>query len=325
LHEPNKPNLIIAGVNKAATTSLFMYLSAHPQICSSRIKETQYFLPLRYGINELSPIDDYWQQFSHCIGADYILESTAGYFYGGEKLARAIQDILGRVKIVLIFRDPITRMFSFFKFQKSMLEIDKSITFSKYIEMCESMSPEERNKRANNVYWGIDGGFYSKYLPGWYSVFGEDNLKIFFFENFIADPLSQLTTLCKWLDLEHEDYIKNLETSIENKTQNYRNRFIQNIALKINWRGESFWRSHPRLKKSLRGIYYAINAAENEDILTNEHRTHLDAIFQPYNLELARELDQKGYTNLPGWLKKEINKDQKIDRVHQISNKNSGD
>ncbi len=33
------PNLIIAGVGKAATTSLFAYLSAHPDICPARVKE----------------------------------------------------------------------------------------------------------------------------------------------------------------------------------------------------------------------------------------------------------------------------------------------
>ncbi len=33
------PNLITPGVGKAGTTSLFWYLSQHPEICPSGVKE----------------------------------------------------------------------------------------------------------------------------------------------------------------------------------------------------------------------------------------------------------------------------------------------
>ena len=36
-------HLIIAGTAKAATSSLFDYLSAHPEVCGSRVKETYFF------------------------------------------------------------------------------------------------------------------------------------------------------------------------------------------------------------------------------------------------------------------------------------------
>lgn len=36
-------NLIIAGFGKAGTTSLFEYLSSHPDICGSAVKETKFF------------------------------------------------------------------------------------------------------------------------------------------------------------------------------------------------------------------------------------------------------------------------------------------
>ncbi len=43
------PNLVIVGVVKSGTTSLFNYLSQHPDICPSDVKETRYFDPLRFG------------------------------------------------------------------------------------------------------------------------------------------------------------------------------------------------------------------------------------------------------------------------------------
>ena len=35
--------LLIAGVNKAGTTSVFQYLSSHPDVCGSAVKETKFF------------------------------------------------------------------------------------------------------------------------------------------------------------------------------------------------------------------------------------------------------------------------------------------
>ncbi len=69
-------NLIIAGVNKAGTTSLFYYLSAHPEICGSKDKETCYFLPLLYD-QQVAPISEYEKQFSHCESERYRI----GYYY----------------------------------------------------------------------------------------------------------------------------------------------------------------------------------------------------------------------------------------------------
>jgi hypothetical protein len=60
--EKKLANLIIAGINKAGSTSLFHYLSAHPDVSGSIDKETCYFLPLLYS-ESLAPIAEYEAQF----------------------------------------------------------------------------------------------------------------------------------------------------------------------------------------------------------------------------------------------------------------------
>jgi hypothetical protein len=300
-----KPNLIISGVNKAGTTSLFMYLSAHPDVCGSRIKETLYFLPLRYGARELPPIENYLQNFEHCRDATYIMEATAGYYYGRAAVAQAIKDTLGKPKIILIFRDPITRLFSFYKFKKSELELDQSLTFDEYIRQCGDLPPAERVKRENNVYWGVEGGYYTDYLSDWFDIFGDD-LKIVFFEHLVRDPKTVMVDICNWLGIESESFTASLNYSVENKTVYFKNRALQNIALKINWRGETFWRSHPGIKRFLRGIYYSFNGAPHSEEISVATRARLEEMFQPYNEKLAVELSRRGYTGLPSWLQKEL-------------------
>ncbi|MCE7918160.1 MAG: hypothetical protein DPW21_08470 [Anaerolineae bacterium] len=300
-----KPNLIIAGVNKAGTTSLFTYLSEHPDVCGSKIKETLYFLPLRYGEKELPPLEGYLRNFEQCNDSKYAMEATAGYYYGGAMVAQAIKSTLGKPKVVILFRDPIARLFSFFKFKKSSLELEQTLTFEEYIQKCESLSPDERVKRENNAYWGVEGGYYSKYLKDWFDVFGDD-LKIIFFEHLVADPKTTLVEICEWLGIESENFAKSLTYSVENKTMNFKNRFLQEFALKVNWKAETFWRSHPGIKRFLREIYHVINGASYRDVISPETRKQLEELFQPSNHQLAMELSRRGYHNLPDWLAKEL-------------------
>lgn len=301
----DRTSLIIAGVTKAATTSLFMYLSAHPDICPSRVKETQHFLPPRFG-RELPPFEEYHGFFESCGTEKYALEATAGYFYGGKAVAEAIKSHLDDARILITFREPVSRLFSFYQFQKSELRLSEDLTLEEYVRRCEALSPSERRLRESYVYWGLDGGFYSDYLDDWFNVFGRDAIKILFFDRFIQDPRSVLIDICEWLNIEHEEYIDNLVLTNENKTVGYRNRTLQNLALQLNWSGESFWRSHPRLKRTLRRIYYSINGAPRKEGMPEEMKVYLDEVFGPSIERLAQQLTGYGYTDLPNWLSSQI-------------------
>src|SRR3954454_22208791 len=83
-------NLVVIGVNKAGTTSLFDYLGRHPDIGLSGRKELRYFTPLRYG-EPLEPVASYAEHFRHCLEERFAVEATPGYFYGGRTRARAMR------------------------------------------------------------------------------------------------------------------------------------------------------------------------------------------------------------------------------------------
>lgn len=51
-------NLIIGGVHKAGTTSLFSYLMDHPKVCGSTKKEIHHYTPLRYD-EKVGKLDEY--------------------------------------------------------------------------------------------------------------------------------------------------------------------------------------------------------------------------------------------------------------------------
>ena len=301
------PNLVIAGVVKAGTTSVYSYLSRHPNIGSSTVKETCYFSYYRYGQwdsrykNSKAPFEQYQQYFSHCDNQKYVMEATPGYFEGGIKVAENIKNTLGeQVKIIIIFREPISRLISFFKYKKSMLELDKNLTLAEYIEKCEALPYEEKIKKENDLYWGIEGGFYANYLEDWFEVFG-DSIYITFLDELKQDSQLFLSNLCAWLDID-ANVFKIQEFSVENKSLNYKNKYLQQLALFINFKAEKFWRANLGLKSALREIYFKFNSMPHEEKISEETINYLQSLYQPYNQKLAAQLSARNYSNLPQWL-----------------------
>lgn len=294
------PNLIIAGVVKGGTTSMFTYLSAHPDICVSNIKETCFFHGLRYGY-ALEPISLYESYFSHCGNQKYIVEATPGYFEGGQKLASGLKDTLGGdLKIIIFLRDPVDRLISFFKYKKSMLELPPEMSINDYILKCESMNAEEKLLQKNDMWWGVEGGKYDAYLSGWLDVFGK-NLKIVFFDDMKADARGLTIELCQWLGVDASMYVT-YKFEIENKSVSYKNPLLQRFALNFNASLESFWRSHPVLKGNLRDLYYSINGKPHADVISGDVRQKLMNIYMPHNNNVRNILHDHGYTKFPAWL-----------------------
>ena len=302
------PNLVIAGVVKAGTTSLYSYLSLHPDICCSTVKETCYFSYYRYGQwdsryqNSQDPFKQYQGYFAHCTNQKYIMEATPGYFEGGKKLALELKKTLGdEVKIIIVLREPISRLLSFFKYKKSMLEVNQKLSLAEYIKQCESLAADEIIKNENDKYWGIEGGFYANYLEDWLDVF-EDSIYVTFLDDLKHDPQLFLAKIAAWLEIDNRVF-KSQSLTIENKSLNYKNKYLQELALLVNTKAEKFWRANVGLKKAVRDVYYRFNGMQHQEEINSETLNYLASIYQPYNQKLATQLLARNYTDLPQWLR----------------------
>jgi hypothetical protein len=298
--DPQLPNLIIAGVNKAGTTSLYAYLAQHPAIGASAIKETCHFLPLRYG-EPMPGIEAYREQFKAVTDKPVRFESTPGYFYGGQRLIDGLCESLGDdLKIILIFREPVSRLVSFFNFKKSTLELRDDLTLAGYFRWCQALENEDLRQRLNNKMFGLQGGKYADYLPPWIETFG-DRLKVLFTDDLNRHPREVLRQVCTFVGVDPE-FVERIDLARSNKSTHFRLAGVQRLALSMNKAGESFWRAHPKLKRSLRDIYYKINGRPFEPADDPETIQALHAFYEPYNARLADQLRAAGYHDLPGWL-----------------------
>lgn len=294
------PNLILAGINKAGTTSLYYFLSAHPEICSSNIKELRYYTKNNIA-GGLPPLSKYLENFSHYRGEKYIMESTPSYFSGGGLVAKTIKETLGDVRIILIFRNPIDSLFSFYRAQKGELRIERHLSFDDYVTICLqnngpglgacSMAPIKR-------------GFYDDHLREWIEVFGK-SIKVSFFDNLIQDYRSVVTDMCRWLEIDEAPII-NLKFTNENPSIMYRNAILHKFASRFtnaNLQGRINIPSG--LKRRIRKIYFQLNGTSlKETLKENPTATaRLERLYEPHNKKFAVMLSEfDASINLPDWL-----------------------
>src|SRR5690242_13037086 len=102
MKEPSSSNLanfIIAGTEKAGTTSVFTYLSAHPSVCGSIVKETDFFRDSYTG-DHPKDIAKYAHFFERCASnSPIVMEASPGYLGCGEQVAIRIHALIPHAKL----------------------------------------------------------------------------------------------------------------------------------------------------------------------------------------------------------------------------------
>ena len=294
-----RTDAIIAGVNKAGTTSLFVSLSTHPDVAPSSIKETGYFLPARYG-QPLAPAAEWDAYFADAGDRPVHLEATPSYFYGGAAVAQAMQDRLVDPHALVVLREPISRAISFFTYQKIRLRFPADYTITDYLTAADRLDDADFLDTDNEKYMAFRGGCYADFLPGWFDVLGTDHVRVIDFQRLVGDQITTLHDTASWLGLDPERFPSDALSS-ENRSTGYKSKGIQRLALAGNDRLERVFRRHPDTKRKLRSLYYRVNGRAPDEEVPDTVRAELAARYEEPNARLAELLDAAGVPR-PGWL-----------------------
>ena len=293
------PNLLIIGVPKAGTTSIFSYLNLHKDVFGSNPKEPGYFHPLRWG-EKLVNLDKYENAFSGYSNQKYAMEATPGYFYGGKKVSDKMKDMLPNSKVIIVLRDPVQRLFSFYKYKLSLGHIDSGLSFEEYLEKCKSMPINEKIKKENYDFWGMEGGLYADLLKTWHSTYG-DNLKICFFDDLVKDRTLFTAEICDWLGIDFEN-IDSSKMVIENKSMLYRSKSLQNFAISFDKSLGSLWNFMPSLKKPFSFVYNLFNSKPHNAVLSSSSSKELEKFYEKDIVDTRFFLEQKQISDFPEWM-----------------------
>lgn len=292
-------DVVIAGVNKAGTTSLFVALSEHPRVAPSAVKETRFFLPARYG-KPIPPIDVYRSYFEPSPDSLVRLEATPSAFYGGEPLARAIDETLPGARIVVVLREPVARTISFFQYQKTRLRIPNDLTIEEYLAHADTLTDADFLDPANERYFAVGGSRYADFLPGWLEVFGSDRLLVLDFDALTNDQGRVLRETATWMGLD--PLLLPIDAlATENRTMAYKSRRFQRLALSVNDRYERILRRYPGIKRCMRSLYFRMNGQPAGGRVGGAVRDELADRFREPNQRLADQLRSAGFS-LPSWV-----------------------
>jgi Sulfotransferase domain len=178
-----RPDFFIVGAPKAGTSSLYNYLSQHPNIFLSEPKEPHFFHNRR---SPGSPVlgeknlEDYLRLFEGVPDNMRAGEASSSYLYSANA-AREIREVCPDAKIIMILRNPVDRAYS--QYWNHVRDGNEHLSFEEALRE----EPERiKNRRWCGSYY-MTGGRYAEQVARYLDVFGSDAVKVYLFEELKRD------------------------------------------------------------------------------------------------------------------------------------------
>lgn len=192
------PNFLIIGAAKSGTTSLYHYLRQHPNVFMPTVKEPRFFAyaddpPAMNGpgdkrTNEAAgavyTLDAYRQLFADATTEAAVGEASPNYLYSPTAPER-IREHLPDARLIAILRNPVDRAYSHF------LHLVRSGR-EPLRDFGAALDAEpERIAAGWEWSWHYQRmGFYGKQIARYLDHFDREQLTVYLFEDFKADPVA---------------------------------------------------------------------------------------------------------------------------------------
>ncbi|RKU31350.1 hypothetical protein C6497_02330 [Candidatus Poribacteria bacterium] len=287
--------LIVGGTTKAATTSLFSYLSDHPSICAASYKEPRFFLDTEYPLPSKfrfkGDVEEYNSLFTQCDDDDIRLESTPDYLYCPSALDR-IATFLPKSKLVFSLREPISRIISWYRFGLQIDRLPKSLSLDEYVDYMFSIQHNENtvnnetesttNEITEQYMQTLQQGRYSDYLQEYLDHIGKNRVYVLYYEQIADNPLKVLMDLCNFVRIDPNFY-RNYSFQVSNRTETMRNTAFHKKYRNFRFKIRSWTHNKPviheplkTVRKVIEPIYLRLNTRPQENIhLSKETKDRL--------------------------------------------------
>jgi hypothetical protein len=193
------PNFFIVGAQKAATTSLYIYLKEIPGVYMSPIKEPLYFASHAVQSGAIEWIRDkkeYLRLFEKARGYIAVGEASPIYLWDPDA-PKLIHQALPHTRIIMILRDPIERAYSnYLQFVKY-----SGIKSSFYDELMRDYKIQEKLYGRSQLY--VELGMYYEQVKRYFDIFGREQVKVIIFEEFVQHPAQTVNEVLVFLGVNY--------------------------------------------------------------------------------------------------------------------------
>ena len=200
-----KPNFIIIGAMKAATTSLYTYLKQHPDVFMTTIKEPMFFNNFQKKNNfkvhgkktkKITTFKQYYSLFDAVKNEKAIGEASPAYI-SNENCPNLIQQHLPNAKIIAVLRQPVARAYS--NFLHARRADRESISD---FETAFNKETERKTENWSPLYHYKSKGYYTEQLERYFTLFPKENIKVLLFEDLVNNPIETTQELFKFLNID---------------------------------------------------------------------------------------------------------------------------
>lgn len=175
-----KPTFLIAGMQKAGTSSLYSLLSSYPEIYMSPRKELHLFST---GEVTQQRFARYLEWFAAASADQARGEASPIYSYLPGAMESAREWLGGGIRIVLILRDPVARAYSHYWHEIKMG--CEYLPFREALERCQS---EDRDLFYHRHHSYLERSLYTAQIERARALFGDNNVLVVRLEDLKSDP-----------------------------------------------------------------------------------------------------------------------------------------
>jgi len=203
------PNFLIIGAQKAGTTSIYEYLSQHPDVFMSSVKEPHFFTYL-HGTEftngdysrffradaTVTDVAAYEALFADAGRKRAIGEASPSYIYSADA-PRNIADMIPDGKIIAIVRNPVDRAFSNYQMNWRLGQ-ETLPTFEAAID-----AEEQRIKDKWGYAWHyVNKGFYSLQIQRYRDLIPSDQILVLFYDDLVGSPEAFMRSIYTFLNID---------------------------------------------------------------------------------------------------------------------------
>lgn len=220
------PDLLIIGVQKSATSSVYSMLTQHPLIGKSFKKEVHYF-DLNFSKSKLW----YKSHFGFAFSKKTFIDATPYYIFAPNAIENIHKYFGSSVKIVIIFREPTSRLLSQYKmevrngYEKNSLERAIEIEINSYNNIYQGASKHVKNDMLfHQHHCCLNRSLYLNQMIEVLKYFHKSRICVLHYEDIINDTNREVNKIIKFLKLSEFEFLvehKNI-SGVRNIDNNYK-------------------------------------------------------------------------------------------------------
>lgn len=226
------PNFMCLGAAKSGTTTLYDILRQHPAVYIPSFKEPHFFdIPENYknGINWYEK--NYFKNANNKVVADF----TPSYFFDKEAPKRIFESLGGKVKFVVILRNPVDRAYSHYLHSKR--DLYEKQDFGEALKLESSRLQKYQNQADYLSYLRhsyVHQGLYSKMLKRYLQYFSLDNFLFINFEDeFLQEKDLTIQKVLNFLEID-SSILLNIDIR-SNPASKERSKILKRMMKKTGW------------------------------------------------------------------------------------------